>query len=105
MVTWRGLQLNDGDEVHFDGTAYLTIPLAGKGGRGIIYGSSYITIGRYEAQHYNVNDVLVATVGNAGELDLAIEARQRILISECGDPPDEHMRHELRDKRFSVSLR
>lgn len=102
--TWRGFPLSEPDQVHFDGTAYLTIPPTGKGGRGTIYGASYITIGGYEARHYNVNEVLSATVGDAGELDLAIEVRQRILISESGDPPDEHLRDELRDKRFKVSL-
>jgi hypothetical protein len=101
---WRGLSLNGPDQVHFDGTAYLTIPLTGKGGRGVIYGASYIALSGYQARHYNVNEVLVATVSANGVLELLIEVRQRILTFEQGHPPDQRLRDELRDKRFNVSL-
>jgi hypothetical protein len=103
--TWRGVEIAEPNQVHFDGVAYLLIPPTGKSGHGVIYGASYASIDGYETSHYNVNDVLDATVGTDGDLDMTIEVKQRHVRYERGDPPVERLRVDLRDKKFTVSLR
>jgi hypothetical protein len=102
--TWRGRRVEDPNQVHFDGVAYLRLPVTGKGGNGVIYGTSHASLDGYEASHYSVNEVIDATVHANGDLALAIEIKQRNVIYERGNPPYEQSREDLRNRRYNALL-
>jgi hypothetical protein len=103
---WRNFPLDrDDHEVHFDGWASLSIPTSGEGGSGFLYGTAYVSLGGYRAEHRIANEIRKATVDKSGGLNLDIEVVNWSIATERGVAPHERAREELQDKRFGVALK
>jgi hypothetical protein len=102
---WRGFSIEEPDSIYFHGLAILSIPPDGRGGTGIMYGSTYISVQRYNARLDVVNEIRDATVDDDGGLKLRIEVVRRHLAEEEGNPPDRRFRESMQSRDFEVSLR
>jgi hypothetical protein len=101
---WKGFNVVDPDSVYFDGSAFLSIPMTGRGGSGMTYGAAYISMGQYRARLDVVNEIRDAVVDQDGNLTLTIEVVRRHLAEENGDPPDGRVREDLQSKDFEERL-
>jgi hypothetical protein len=102
---WRGFPVEQPDSIYFHGIAILSIPPSGRGGTGIMYGATYISVHDYNARLDVVNEIRDATIDGNGGLRLRIEVVRRHLAEEEGDPPDRRFRERLQSRDFEVSLR
>lgn len=101
---WRGLPIEDPDSIYFNGTAILSIPPNGRGGTGIMYGHTFISVQDYNARLDVVNEIRDATVDDDGGLRLRIEVIRRHRAEEKGDPPSRQFRESMQSQNFEVRL-
>ena len=101
---WRGFPIESPDSIYFHGIAVLSIPPDGRGGTGIMYGATYISVQDYSARLDVVNEIRDATVDENGGLRLRIEVVRRYLAEEEGDPPDGRFRESMQSRDFEVRL-
>jgi hypothetical protein len=101
---WRGLPVEDPDAIYFNGTAILSIPPNGRGGTGIMYGHTFISVQEYNARLDVVNEIRDATVDDDGGLRLRIQVVRRHRGKEEGDPPGRQFRESMEAQGFEVSL-
>jgi hypothetical protein len=92
------------NEVYWFGFTLLLIPPSGRGGKGIMYGSSHMNWGDYHAQHDVVCEVRDASVDERGFLTLRVLILRRQLITEVGMPPDDRFRTDLPAKDYYICL-
>ena len=102
---WRGLKIEHADRIYFHGYAILSIPSSGRGGTGIMYGATFISVQDYTSRLEVVNEIRDATVDDDGGLLLRIEVIRRHLADEEGEPPDRRFRERLQSQDFEVRLR
>jgi CAP12/Pycsar effector protein, TIR domain len=101
---WRGLAIEHPDSIYFHGSAILSIPPDGRGGTGIMYGATYISVQNYNARLDVVNEIRDAAVDENGGLRLRMEVVRRYLAEEEGDPPDRRFRESMQSRDFEVRL-
>ena len=101
---WRGFRIEHPDSIYFHGIAILSIPPIGRGGTGVMYGATYISVQDYGSRLDVVNEIRDATVDDNGGLRLRIEVVRRHLAHEEGDPPDRRFRERMQSKDFEVRL-
>jgi hypothetical protein len=101
---WRGLPIRPPDWIYFRGAAILSIPPNGRGGTGIMYGRTFISMQDYTARLDVTNEIRDARADDNGGLRLRIEVIHRDLGEE-GDPPDRRFRERMESQEFEVSLR
>lgn len=101
---WRGFPIKHPDSIYFHGSAILSVPPNGRGGTGIMYGATYISVQDYRAHLDVVNEIRDATVDDNGGLRLRIEVVRRHLFEEEGDPPDRRFRESMQSRDFEVRL-
>jgi hypothetical protein len=101
---FRSMQVTPPNEVYWFGFTLLLIPPSGRGGKGIMYGSSHVNWGDYHAQHDVVCEVRDASVDERGFLTLRVLILRRQLMTEVGIPPDDRFRSDLPAKDFYICL-
>jgi predicted nucleotide-binding protein with TIR-like domain len=101
---WRGFRIEHPDSIYFHGIAILSIPSNGRGGTGVMYGATYISVQDYSSRLDVVNEIRDATVDDNGGLRLRIEVVRRHLGHEEGDPPDRRFRESMQSRDFEVRL-
>ncbi len=101
---WRGWRIEAPDSIFFRGLVTLTITPDGRGGTGLMYGATYISIGDYTARLDVVNEVRDAAAGPDGGLRLRLEVVRRHLTHEDGEPPDRRFRDGMQGRDFEVHL-
>jgi hypothetical protein len=89
--------------VVFDGLAMLSIPPRGHGGTGLMYGSTFVTLGGYTCRIDVVNEIREARVSRDGRLRLRLETVRREITDEQGAPPAGFPRG-MRRRDFEVEL-
>jgi hypothetical protein len=102
---FRGMQVTPPDEVYWFGFTLLFIPPSGRGGKGIMYGSSHMNWRGYRAHHDSLNEVREATVDERGFLTLRVFILRRQLVREEGILPDDRFRTDLPAKDYYVRLK
>ena len=98
------MPVEDPDAIYFNGTAILSIPPNGRGGTGIMYGHTFISVQEYNARLDVVNEIRDATVDDDGGLRLRIQVVRRHRDKEEGDPPGRQFRESMETQGFEVSL-
>jgi hypothetical protein len=101
---WRGYQLEHPDLIYFHGWAVLSIPSSGRGGTGIMYGTTHISVQGYITHLDVVNEIRDATVDDDGGLRLRITVVHRHRREEEGDPPGRQFRERMESRDFEVRL-
>ena len=101
---WRGLRIDDPDSIFYRGVATIEIPPDGRGGTGIMYGATYVSVGDYTARIDTINEIRDATAGPDGGLRLRLEVVRRHLAQEDGEPPDRRFRDRMQGREFEVNL-
>jgi hypothetical protein len=101
---WRGLKIEHPDFISFRGIAILSIPPNGRGGTGVMYGATYISVQDYKSRLDVANEIRDATADDNGGLRLRIEVIHRHLAEEEGDPPDRRYREAMQGQGFEVTL-
>ena len=101
---WRGVRLGKGDQVYFQGKAFLLIEADGKRGCGTQNGKLKISIGNYSATYQIFNRIISVDITDDKVLHLYVEVIDRERIDEKGEPGDPRFREGLRDLEFKLDL-
>jgi hypothetical protein len=104
---WRGRDLNDAEEVTFDGSTSMFIGVDGERGWGMQMGVLSVSFtGGYEASFRVSNEIVNVVLSPEGSLELTINVRHRYLIGKPkGTPPDDLGKDWLRDPESAPSFR
>jgi hypothetical protein len=101
---WRGFQVQRPDSIYFDGRTTLFIPANGRGGSGMMFGTTYLSVGGYHATIDVVNEVMNAAVSATGELTLRIQVLRRNYTQDGTFPLADLFHDEPRNTEFDVRL-
>lgn len=103
---WRGVKIEKGNKVYFDGKTFLVLQNDGEKGSGIQVGKLWIDTEGYSAMYEILNEVLSASVDEDGTLKLHIKVvRREGPKNTSGKAPDESFEEDLRNKEFDLVLK
>lgn len=86
---WRGLELQDGESVEFNGSMILHIPPNGRGGHGTVFGELRVNVRGCYAEFTLCDSIHEAFISPSGDLEFMSMAKTRQRIAMEGDPPQQ----------------
>ena len=108
FTRWRDHNVQEGDQVYFNGKTFLVFQSDGTRGTGIQIGKLHVSIGQYSVTREVVNEVLTAEINDDGTVRLRLRLiRSRIVPgSERGaDGADPQLREDLGNIEFPLVLK
>jgi hypothetical protein len=103
---WRGRDLNEAEEVTFDGSTSIFIGVDGERGWGMQMGVLSVSLTGYAATFKVANEIVKAVLNPEGALELTLNVRHRYLAQKPeGTPPDNLGKDWLRELESAPSFK
>ena len=103
---WHGIELGPNDQVFWDGKTFLRIREDGEEGQGFQVGKLTITLGQYKAAWNIANQIIRASVGKDGSLNMRVRGSLRSVDGdEIGTPPSDRVRETLPTPEWDLVLK
>jgi hypothetical protein len=107
FTRWRGHDMQEGEQVYFNGKTFLVFQSDGTRGTGFQIGKLHVSIGQYSCTREVVNEVLTAEIIDDGTVRLRLRLRSRIVPgSEQGaEGANPQFREDLENVQYTMVLK